>query len=1443
MSTAGQIAGGVVGTIIGSFFDYPMLGAQLGILLGGAIDPPKGPTKVGPRLSDLTVQTSTYGAFIPRISGTKKLAGNVFWLEGNKIKEVITKKKTGGKGGGKTTSKTPSYFATFAVGLADRTTAGITGVRRIWIKGDLFYDAGSDDPATIMASNEARSNFKVYPGSLSQEPDPRIQADVGVDNAPGYRGLAYIVFYDLPLANYANSLMGAQVEVEVVADGDIAEMPVWTSVGENTTLCSNLIFDGNKWTMLFASANKRVLWTEANDTWHYFDGSVWNGHHLNFHNGIYAAYVATGEIGSLVNEFAYSTDLRKWWSTPLPAHISDGCIVPGPAGEYLLTTGKYWAIATTVAEGFTYICGEAADGITIPPYNEYLEYQVGVFMPIEPRGAYNGHHFIFASFDKYRLGILSGLTDMTWSSVALAPGMTHVIDVIAVGETFYSLCVDASQVPYMTVSYDDGRSWSVLSAIPTNIDQIPYTGLAHNGSEFCLVEYVPDYFITSADGVTWNPRRSLISGAPVAVLRFPGVPVWGNSVWAVKDDHESVVTFGPTRIDSNYPTLGDIVAEECGYAGLSGGDIDVSSLTSEVRGYLVASQGSVRSALEPLRTAWPFDIVQRGYKLTFKARGGVSVATISANDLDAHNATGKPGVQITVNREMDSQLPRKLTIKYSDVEREYDVGEQYAERLNVSADNDISHDLPIVMTSTEAAGKAEVLLHLLWLERYDVAFTLPATYNQLEPADVVMLPTVEGTLRLRLETVNYTSDGRIECKARSDRQAVYTPSALGAPSKVTGPSTLPRVGASEMVLLDVPMMHTAQADPSFLAAMYGSSPGWQSGTVLRTDDAGSTWTELASFVTPGNVVGNATDTLGVVDSRVWDKASRLTVHVLNGDLYDTTEAGLMNGANHFAYGDSGRWEIIAAQKCTLGVNNHYVLSDLLRGRFGTEWAMGLHTVGDTVVLLDTNELAAIGMSVSAIGVEKSYRAITLGQAIETGKDARFTYVGVNLECLSPINLTGNRAPSGDWTFNWTRRSRTDWEWRDNVDVSLGETTEAYEVDFFTDSTYTTVKRTVTASTTTCGYTNAQQVTDFGAVQGDIFWKTYQMSAVVGRGYPATGFSTTRHYLVADNCTQSNVSPFAFMAAVFNAAPSVQHATSLAVAITQTQILVGTSASQASACNTGAIFITHNVIVTNCTEVNNCATGVITQIHKLTVANSSQGNLSPGCILGSSNADPYWSYVKLLLLMDTTTANDKKYHTVTTHNSAPLETTDAPFSGGHILNLTSNATTSWYYDSGIKYLSIPGSADFVLGSDPFCIEFFLKTTEGSGYSLLDFYSSSSGEVGWSVGISGSNLYMTKGPGDAPEYVVQTDDTTCDGTLRHIAIASDGSVCQIWIDGSEASSYIDQLTYDPINFEASTLYVGAGVYDYAAVAKIGPVRITVGHQRYTASFTPPMDYPYS
>lgn len=144
------------------------------------------------------------------------------------------------------------------------------------------------------------------------------------------------------------------------------------------------------------------------------------------------------------------------------------------------------------------------------------------------------------------------------------------------------------------------------------------------------------------------------------------------------------------------------------------------------------------------------------------------------------------------------------------------------------------------------------------------------------------------------------------------------------------------------------------------------------------------------------------------------------------------------------------------------------------------------------------------MSSGSIGLSYLYRGITIDQDISTDSDRSFAYSGVNLKPLSPVYLNGSRDPaSGDWTLTWIRRTREGGEWRDYVDASLGETSEAYQIEIYANGTYATVKRTISATSPTASYTSANQTADFGSNQSTLYLKIYQMSAVVGRGYPLT----------------------------------------------------------------------------------------------------------------------------------------------------------------------------------------------------------------------------------------------------------------------------------------------------------------------------------------------------
>lgn len=162
----------------------------------------------GPRLDSVKVQSSAQGAPVNRVYGTVAVSGNVFWS--TELVEVATTTEQGGKGGGVETTSY-SYYGNFAVGLAE---GEIGAIRRIWANGEIVYDVSSTATAeTLAASAEFGKYFRFYKGTETQLPDPLIESDLGIDNTPAYRGLAYVVFDRLPLANYGNSIPSLVFEV------------------------------------------------------------------------------------------------------------------------------------------------------------------------------------------------------------------------------------------------------------------------------------------------------------------------------------------------------------------------------------------------------------------------------------------------------------------------------------------------------------------------------------------------------------------------------------------------------------------------------------------------------------------------------------------------------------------------------------------------------------------------------------------------------------------------------------------------------------------------------------------------------------------------------------------------------------------------------------------------------------------------------------------------------------------------------------------------------------------------------------------------------------------------------------------------------------------------------------------------------------------------------
>lgn len=1091
MSSPGQIIGGVVGAVIGfvgTGFNPvgAFQGAAIGASIGAALDPPKGPTVEGPRLQDKGVQTSTYGTSMPRVYGTIGGSGNITQIENNQLKETVRKQKQGGKGGGSsTTTRTYSYSATFQLSLCE---GPIAGVRRIWCSDKLIYNAGSDDLETIIASNQAASGFRIYLGTDDQMPDPRYEAEYGVGNVSAHRGEAYIAFYDFQLADYSNTLQAAQFKVEIVNSITLSNEYMFSYIGSviNTSLAS--------------PRPSNMHGTNLESYFCTFDGGTGGngGLHVFTRSGVRRDIDYFSEYSPIAPSEVFRPDRT------LSSDTLEGWFYQDSGDQdhfYIRQSGstKYYQSILAIESnkrmiersGFFWM----RYGPSGTPDLSSLEFADG-------GDTTDGQIIASATIPFTPAYCIAGLSDGRLARCSFSMIYPASSAVVGFGIMDRSLSVIDSG-SFVINRPDNTTAQDFLGSLSFGyVDDLGIMYVVF-GQDFTGVDLQDGrFFYFSFDTSTGNlvsdvqplfhPTR--VEFEPELVSVKDGLMIVGDTTIAIPTC--GVVSYA-IAIQGNQPAqLSDIVNSEVSRSSLLGvSDISTVLISENVRGYRV-NGGSLRSAIEPLQAAFPFDVRQHGYQIQFLPRGQPSVVTIPWEDLGATDGDRATDI-IQQSREMDSQLPARTTIKYLDAAREYAIAEQYSERLNTEAINRVDRQLPLVLTADEAAGVSEVLNFLPWLERTDAAFTLPPTYRYLEPGDVVTVETQDATYEFRLTEINETPSGFLEVKARPNRAALYTSEATGSEG-VPPTGTIGLAGPSLFVPLDIPVVdETLQDDPGFVGVMTGTTNGWPGALSVRSNDGGQTWTDLQAYNTKASI-GSARETLSASTGTMIDQ-STITVDMVSGTLESITKDQMLSGINYAAYGLDGRWEILRFQNATLQVDGSYLVSHFVRGDRGTEWATGLHAAGDYFVLLDDPDNAFIGSPVESIALERLYRGVTSGASIDSAVDVSFTYQGVNLECLSPVYASGTRDGSSNFTGTFTRRSRlsSSW-WTTGTEAPLGETTQSYEIDVMNGST---VERTITAVTPTFTYSAADQTTDFGSPQSPITFRIYQLSGIVGRGYP------------------------------------------------------------------------------------------------------------------------------------------------------------------------------------------------------------------------------------------------------------------------------------------------------------------------------------------------------
>ena len=408
--------------------------------------------------------------------------------------------------------------------------------------------------------------------------------------------------------------------------------------------------------------------------------------------------------------------------------------------------------------------------------------------------------------------------------------------------------------------------------------------------------------------------------------------------------------------------------------------------------------------------------------------------------------------------------------------------------------NEMSIQLPIVLTDAEAAQIAEKLLYRAWVEREQFEFQLPMKYAELDPGDVVQIDLNGHVHIIRIVSVDMNIPGMIEVKGVADQASVYTSSVTGGAARY--PTQTLKIDANTLIeIMDIPALRTEDVlSPGYYVAMYGDNANWVSGVVFKSTDDGASWFAATSNTIEATM-GTSTDALGDFKNNYWDELNTVNVAVADTKtLTSITSDAVLAGGNLAVLGD----ELINFTTAFLEGDGTYTLSGLLRGQFGTEWAIGTHAASDRFVLIQTASFLRIPTNNNVFGDTQTFKGVSNNQFLEdVTTEHEVTFGNLNVKPWSVRSISGSRDGPNNLTIDWIRRDRDIGPMLHNPPMS--EESELYHVYIMNG---TVVLRILIVTTNQAVYTIEQMDVD-GITPGDpVTVQVYQISTVAGKGYVA-----------------------------------------------------------------------------------------------------------------------------------------------------------------------------------------------------------------------------------------------------------------------------------------------------------------------------------------------------
>lgn len=1035
--SGGRTWGTLIGGVVGFFTGG--IGFAAGAAIGGAVGGLLEPTQKTEtnRIDDIKVSISKYGDGIPETWGNNIPTATCVWS--TYIIE-LPEEPTGGKGGGVENTNYRQFIESmWCLGKTPPPGSTIT-IRKAWINGKLNYDASSGlSLGQALATEENPwAQIAILPGYDDQLPVAMIETYEGVGNVPAFRGRMCLFIFGLECPGGRVP----QLQFEVCVNAEFAST--------STTLISFAPSFLKTVSHLGDPSLVRMMygpnWTNLYET---KKVEVWD-----------ISLDGTKRI-SKVFDAAFN-------SAPAQGHSDETCFVnhatDGGGSSHTL---NYYTADGGRQDIELPILAAAEQTRFVKRGQRFV---AGFF------NVWSGGPYVFDAMD-------GPARDMALGTYVACLGLTDLFIYVmhdgVVDRYDVETLAFASQVCVVPSYSVDDSSMHVVSD-----DEI----------------YVADTAAGTVSRVTeGGVLQEMFTGVePVGGVMGGTFHVAGNFLLQNNSNISAPTLRCVVRgLAIQEADVAEFIENQSIRSGLSADQVNVSDVNDSFWGLTIKGPTSARDRIAPLLTYSALGVVEEdGLLRYFRRAGKTSVATIAYEELGFAEDGSEPGDPFPLVHLNAQELPRSLTISYNDPNFDYQTSTATAMRYAVDSVLDETQTLDIAMTGDRAATIARRLLFERWLAQNTRSLAVSRKYAFLSAGDVITVLSQTGSYG-DFMTGKITDTGariEIECfPADGDLIIQTVPGPGGFPAQQIQPVASPTL----LTIVDSAILRDVDNNPGVYAAMAGYGPDWNGAQLFAGDEPSSL--ESRGTVSLEAVQGICETILGNYTLGNVDESNLLQVNIGHGSLSSITRDALLNGVeNVIAVGDAGRWEIAKFQRATDLGGGAYLLSGLLRGLQGTEWARGLHATGDKFVLLSAGGVLRPNFDSGTIGQTLTYKAVSAGRSASSAATQTSTNTGEGLKPLSPTTLRKSFG-ANDIVLTWGRRTRLANQWWLGT-VPLGEDSERYEVDIFSDNTFTTLKRTLASTTPTITYTSADQVTDFGSNQSLVNIRIYQVSGTVGRGH-------------------------------------------------------------------------------------------------------------------------------------------------------------------------------------------------------------------------------------------------------------------------------------------------------------------------------------------------------